>query len=678
MFSLVYSCSNPLLISSGVELPCQLGQESFNDTCQDCWNGYFDINSQSCQACSDGKYAEYGKTICTDCSRNRYSNLDANTCEWCPLGSYAPTQSPIIYFCVSMRYGDQLQAFWNAAADNGRVYFLVESDDGFDYYTAQNTCFEMLGPSQYNYSLSRSDYITYLAEFELSSVPDVVMELVTDETYIGARKDPYSKKFQWVFASQNELLIDYFWEDGSSPSNQTTNCAALKPNGKLVAKNCMAEKMRYALCNAPVEYLPDYFTCSAGKSTFYGIRNGLNNTFGCSCKSGNGVFNDSCIQCTAGTDKHTRVGSTCTNCTVGFFSNTAGADLCSACPINTIQTQCGQTFCDQCGVGYVTNSTGSTECMTCLPGQKIRDYTTCEDCDPGKYLDDFNSTNCIVCPIGKYSSSYRSTRCDICSPGTYSPSENSLSCTLCPPGRYTSLNASKDCTECPQGRFSTSYGSSFCTECIAHATNAFSFRNVSDCVCIQGYFGTVTGNAEDQCQQCLETPFITCPVNSSIPMFSPGYFWRKDNPGELLSCIPPEACLANKDDSGTICASGYTGLRCGDCIVLVSFRQSGGCKPCPNRAAMVFTIIAVLVVFVFLVFRFSSGLKSIPVDVRIVFQAIQIIGLYPGYLTKWPQHLASMFNILSFTVSFSLSFLSVSALHRTSTLNCSLPSVPQK
>jgi hypothetical protein len=108
----------------------------------------------------------------------------------------------------------------------------------------------------------------------------------------------------------------------------------------------------------------------------------------------------------------------------------------------------------------------------------------------------------------------------------------------------------------------------------------------------------------------------------------------------------------------------------------VTYRRNSGCKLCPSKTALAFTILTLVVVFTFLIYRFSSGMKDIPIDIRIGFQALQILGLYPSFLTKWPERLVQLFTVFSFTVNIFIwaSFSSCFSF-RISTLNCFLLSV---
>jgi hypothetical protein len=74
------------------------------------------------------------------------------------------------------------------------------------------------------------------------------------------------------------------------------------------------------------------------------------------------------------------------------------------------------------------------------------------------------------------------------------------------------------------------------------------------------------------------------------------------------------------------------------------------CKPCPANWSKSLIIVCFVILVVFFLVRFVQSKFFISRDMRIALQAIQLIGLFGSFSTKWPQALMNLFAILSFTV----------------------------
>jgi hypothetical protein len=104
-------------------------------------------------------------------------------------------------------------------------------------------------------------------------------------------------------------------------------------------------------------------------------------------------------------------------------------------------------------------------------------------------------------------------------------------------------------------------------------------------------------------------------------------------------------------DLSTTCSSLYTGYLCGSCIPLKSYRRGNQCNACPSEASKVLTIIGLIAFVLFISWRLSRDLNQIPLDIRMCFSAIQMIALFPGFFSSWPENLDGFFHALSFTVN---------------------------
>ncbi len=88
------------------------------------------------------------------------------------------------------------------------------------------------------------------------------------------------------------------------------------------------------------------------------------------------------------------------------------------------------------------------------------------------------------------------------------------------------------------------------------------------CKCKQNYYGT-PGVA---CEACPTG--AVCDGSDIPPYAQPGYWQSADEPDHFIACIPPQACLGGKEN---LCATGYTGARCGACVGPTYYRLGDYC-----------------------------------------------------------------------------------------------------
>lgn len=235
------------------------------------------------------------------------------------------------------------------------------------------------------------------------------------------------------------------------------------------------------------------------------------------------------------------------------------------------------------------------------------------------------------------------------------------------------------CSYCPFGTYSERSGQSYCSACYLHSTSISQGSNSpSLCVCSAQYYGAPPNRT---CTICPVQVGLSCPVNSTIPFVSAGYYRAgvigSGGEADVSQCIPPSACMETNYSETTPCATGYTGVRCGTCDTSY-YSSDSTCKSCPADIAKFGTISAAAVGLLLILYRVSSSGSQLPPDIRITLQAVQMIALYPNVSTKWPEPIVRMFNLLSITVLFLLSLLFSFNYFRISILSCFLQNAPSK
>jgi hypothetical protein len=315
----------------------------------------------------------------------------------------------------------------------------------------------------------------------------------------------------------------------------------------------------------------------------------------------------------------------------------------------------------------------------CRAGQFLDHRTApynCSLCSPGRFQNEENSIDCIDCPKGTFSRLGQSA-CDYCPVGTHSPSVGSSVCLLCPGGKSTSNPGALTCDLCSVGRFSrnTQDNSTVCQACplatFANDTGltvCFKCSNNgetkkegsisnSDCVCPDDYFGNATLG---QCHPCPQGDAFSCPVGAVVPWIKPGFFRAGTSFPQLAvaySCIPASGCSQTEYQLRTTCANGYKGNNCGKCDDGF-YRFALECKACPSYFWKVITILIVFFLFTLMMTRLLGSRSHMPVDLRVIIQAIQIVALFPNFTIKWPSFLMSIFQGFAFLVShYRLMFL---------------------
>jgi len=193
----------------------------------------------------------------------------------------------------------------------------------------------------------------------------------------------------------------------------------------------------------------------------------------------------------------------------------------------------------------------------------------------------------------------------------------------------------------------------------------FEFEQIFIAECKSGYWG-LTG------EKCLVCPRgAKCPGSeAAIDLLTskPG-FWRSEisNPSELCPeehrnkiyrpvcpvfspCEPPGSCLGDN-----ICAEGYEGARCAQCIKGKYYRVNGECIKCPDSPIAVIisfillAMLALVVSWALTKYNITIALISIGIDYA------QVVSIFSRTRIRWPPLVKQIFLILSaFNVNLEL------------------------
>jgi hypothetical protein len=373
-----------------------------------------------------------------------------------------------------------------------------------------------------------------------------------------------------------------------------------------------------------------------------------------------------CHWCSAGKYSDSFQMSTCSNCPAGLYS-IQNASACSSCPIGAYSNP-GESFCTSCAAGFYSNQSATPVCPPCELGKYtgVANSTVCSKCGNGTYADVTGSVNCQNCDLGSYNFVPGQSTCTLCAPGYYSGAEKQTTCVTCIPGRFANSSGWTTCDSCLRGNYSTVYSASTCIQCKGSGTTLNDgATSDKDCVCDEGYFGDLQSGT---CKPCPTAAGVSCPLgNNTFFQLEKGYFLASIEPTQTVSCVPADACFGTVNES-TFCNTGYTGFACGTCWPYLYYRNNGKCNKCPNDFTKWLTVAGATLILAALFWLIFLHGVNIPMDVKIIVQAVQLLSLFSSISGQWPPILAALFRILSFAVSFAFSCYSVEQLIRTSTL----------
>jgi hypothetical protein len=344
-----------------------------------------------------------------------------------------------------------------------------------------------------------------------------------------------------------------------------------------------------------------------------------------------------CVQCPAGTYGNDSALSSCFSCPSGSYSENGQSD-CAVCEAGTFSNR-SSSSCSDCDVGFHSSENGQEMCTPCSSGYFAEDVrsTLCLPCDSGRYSN-ASSQYCTSCLPGSASPNY-TLPCALCPVGTFSVNEGTAICFPCEAGRYSSNDGLSSCEFCTSGFYGSESYATICTSCPRGSSSQIGSIALSQCVCPEGFYGTAyLGQA---CSPCRVSSGISCgKSNLSLPIVQNGFF--RVSADRAMICIPKEACEFTGENETTPCSQGYTGENCGDCIRFQYYRKGVGCQKCPSKVILGLQITAILLAITLCLWSFTRSESGLTSEVKILFQALQLIGTFPSLNLQFPPALIQL------------------------------------
>ncbi|KAA0172796.1 hypothetical protein FNF27_05776 [Cafeteria roenbergensis] len=148
------------------------------------------------------------------------------------------------------------------------------------------------------------------------------------------------------------------------------------------------------------------------------------------------------------------------------------------------------------------------------------------------------------------------------------------------------------------------------------------------------------------------------------PYASPG-FWQIAQPAELcpesrqsrpapfngscpafMPCDPKAACLGRN-----VCAEGYQGERCGECLPGKYYRSNGACIQCPDNVWLFPVLFAMLVIVAacgaYVLHRLDTQVEGFGTALFVAVDHMQVLSILAKTRVKWPSFLADLLSWLS-------------------------------
>ena len=171
---------------------------------------------------------------------------------------------------------------------------------------------------------------------------------------------------------------------------------------------------------------------------------------------------------------------------------------------------------------------------------------------------------CTACPANTYKTTLGDHKCSACPLNTVSPpGSKRLTDCVCKPGYFSIKGPGVACDQCPEYTWKNMTGSERCSSCPANTRSPAGSLNLSDCVCLKGYYGP-DGQA---CSAC-----------------SFGSYKSEVGSGPCLSC--PYANMTSPagslDREECVCNAGYQMTNDGTCIACPAgkYKESEGSDDC--------------------------------------------------------------------------------------------------
>lgn len=181
------------------------------------------------------------------------------------------------------------------------------------------------------------------------------------------------------------------------------------------------------------------------------------------------------------------------------------------------------------------------------------------------------------------------------------------------------------------------------------------------------------------CRPCPELQYTyeasktckTCPVGGICPGGSalypgPGYYKPTPDSEKLYKCAQKEACKGNLTGNNSICATGYTGVKCGVCEKGFLMSPLGYCEKCSDININIGLILATLASLAFCSYMLSSSVLQSALDYKQYYTAyIKLLMdfLHTGTMIaalnlNWPDYVQTFLNVFKYpgtSIEFVLS-----------------------
>jgi len=340
--------------------------------------------SDSCPACTPGKFSAAGASSCSTCPFGTMSVANqADACTICPYGKYADANSRTL---------DLMLGILSSCKTCGNGKYLVDGSAGLPGLDGTSEPFpydapDVMPPGTDATLHQSSDLCLGCAQnfyaqgtnFACAACP--VGSGTSGDT--GASSCSSCAFGQDAANGCAACIVGQF-----SNGDSNGNCAACPP-GKYEDYSGYpqpylgdAENMRGSSeCDG----------CPNGKYNPAGTQSRINVDVCISCPAGKHTGENTglieCDDCSAG--KWSDVGATaCTPCGVGKFSNPGTpVDSCIPCGFGTYTNELGQAACEVCEAGKAQDEVGQVSCSSC----------------GDNFFSDVGQKDCDACPLGKSS-----------------------------------------------------------------------------------------------------------------------------------------------------------------------------------------------------------------------------------------------------------------------------------
>jgi hypothetical protein len=210
---------------------------------------------------------------------------------------------------------------------------------------------------------------------------------------------------------------------------------------------------------------------------------------------------------------------------------------------------------------------------------------------PGALLQ-YNGTEDLACP---------------CSAGRFCP-ENDIVAYACPEQHYQDAQGRPNCKQCSSGQYQDLRSQTSCKSCRENAAAAEWSKpeNIDDCVCKQNFWAITSS---DTCEPCA-----------------------RDN-----------VCFPSHTEKLTVCAPGYHGTRCMNCIQGAYYKKiDGECRKCPSIGASEILLLLFVIALGYQVV--ASGVLQKVINIREIVADIQITAALSIPTVPWPPIVYKCFN----------------------------------